>query len=94
MKIEIDLPDWCEERNIRVMAGIEQVAYKLAGDAKIHVKTERCSRCGSCCKDLKHWIFKTIDGVCEHLKEDGDKTVCGLGVMRPYGCSAGGFDRR
>lgn len=78
MKIELELPDWTEERVIQVLAGIERVAYKLPWSTFM-VKTSRCSMCGECCRIIN----------CEHLvKEPGDNNrwLCKLGTMRPYNC--------
>jgi len=92
MKLVVELPDWCDERHIYVMAGIEMAAYKLYGEDKIHVKTTRCTECGQCCEKLyARWIFdRTEEGDCEHLdKEIGGNRPCALGVMRPIGCCVG-----
>jgi hypothetical protein len=88
MKIVIEIPDWCDERHIRILAGIEMVAYKLAHEDHFMVKTERCSNCGTCCSDLSPRIpHAGPDGVCIHLIPDGPKKMCSLGVDRPFICS-------
>jgi len=88
-----DLPEWTGERDLYVMAGLELVAYKHQGDVW-KVKTSRCSMCGTCCENIGKYPgteFFPInkDGSCGHLKNDGYKRVCGLGVSRPFSCSIG-----
>lgn len=57
MRVELDLPDWVDERRVVILAGVEEVAhYEPTGGWKI--KTGRCSRCGKCC------------GPCEYLNEN------------------------
>jgi len=92
MKIEIELPDWVDERDIYVMAGIELAAYKFAAEKKFHVKTSRCNQCGKCCE----WSPQTPyypsnpDGSCSKLIPDGpDKKVCSIAVYRPFPCAYG-----
>jgi len=89
MRIEIDLPDWVDERHIYVMAGIELAAVKLAHEKEFHIKTGRCSYCGQCCtgwRDTEDFPAKR-NGSCVYLKNDGEKRVCSLGVIRPLTCS-------
>ena len=83
MRIEIDLPDWADERAIHIMAGIERVAYKLPWEDWWHVKTARCSQCGACCEKMK----------CKYLDEEpgGEKFRCSEGVMRPWLCCVSEF---
>jgi len=88
-----DLPEWTEERHLYVMAGLELVAYKRQGE-EWKVKTSRCSMCGTCCENIGKYPgteFFPInkDGSCGHLKSDGNKRVCGLGLSRPFSCSVG-----
>ncbi|NIS53446.1 MAG: hypothetical protein GWN00_39805 [Aliifodinibius sp.] len=90
MKITLELPDWCEERHIRIKAGIELVALKLAHEDFFRVKKDRCVQCGKCCSHLNdRHFFKVIDGKCEHLKpgiEKGKATHCDIAIMRPNPC--------
>ena len=94
MQITLDLPEWTNQKQtLRIFAGIELVAYKLP-DEKWQVKTSRCNMCGKCCMNFKEGrhIFPLIDGRCIHLtKEAGnnDRWLCKLGLLRPFGCSAG-----
>ena len=79
MRIEIDIPEWADERAIHILAGIERVAYKLPWEDKWHVKTGRCSSCGRCCIKLE----------CKYLDEepgDNDRFRCSEGMMRPFSC--------
>ena len=78
MHIELDLPDWVEERNIFILAGFELVAIKK-WQQEWQVKTSRCNMCGKCC------YFKGEP--CEHLEDYGDgKWICGLRMARPVSC--------
>lgn len=91
MKIELDLPDWVEERHIRIFAGIEEVAKKLQGQPW-QVKRERCDYCGRCCMNLpdnwRHGVKMMDDKqVCKHLGKDGSKYVCT--IDRPFFCCSG-----
>jgi hypothetical protein len=84
MKILLDLPEWCDERDIVILAGIELAAYKKATEDKFKVKQIRCNLCGECCKG-----FKTESGYCEHIIFDGDHKICELGSDRSYACCIG-----
>ena len=74
MKIEIDLPEWTDERNIYILAGIEPFMKRDMG--KWMVKTKRCVKCGKCCEPTK----------CEHLVFIANEHLCDLGVDRPFNC--------
>jgi hypothetical protein len=92
LKIELNLPDWVDERHIYIMAGIEMVAYKLYGEDVIHIKTRRCSNCGECCMHLTPSARLPIgsDGHCSYLEDVGGGLMeCAMGVNRPFGCSIG-----
>lgn len=91
MRLVLDLPDWCDERNIYVMAGIELVAYKRFGEDAAYVKAARCNSCGACCRaPLLPGAFEaTAEGDCVHLKKIGPTYVCGLGAGRPFVCNHG-----
>ena len=75
MRINLDLPDWNDlhERRIDILAGIEQIAYKLPWENVWHVKVGRCSMCGKCCAKVE----------CDHLTVDNQ---CDYAGMRPYLC--------
>lgn len=92
MKITLDLPEWVDERNVRVFAGIELVA-KCSPGGRWEIKTTRCSQCGRCCSDLgPNHPFPTINRQCVHLQKqpgkDNTTWLCALGINRPFGCSA------
>lgn len=78
MKIELELPDWVDERTLRIFAGIESVATKDIGGTW-QVKESRCNLCGTCCGDCKELIYS-----------EGDKGyMCNSGWDRPFGCCVG-----
>ena len=88
MKITIEIPDWAQERNIYVMAGVELLATKRWDEEVVHVKDGRCSLCGDCCENKKNWIFPLNKGTCVHLNNQIDGTrECRLGSLRPHGCN-------
>jgi|OpeIllAssembly_1097287.scaffolds.fasta_scaffold342647_1 hypothetical protein len=91
MRIEIELPDWVDERHIYIMAGVELAAYKEAQETTWHVKTKRCVQCGRCCLNLpKGQYILDENGDCINLIFDGkDKRLCKLGAMRPLPCCEG-----
>jgi len=87
MKIELDLPDWVDERNIRILAGIELVAFKLSTDDFWKIKDGRCQQCGNCCTGLKNHIYPTIDGTCVHLGDEvNGKRLCKIAIHRSINC--------
>jgi hypothetical protein len=89
MKIELDLPDWVDERHIRILAGIELAAQKLSFNNFWQVKETRCNQCGECCmnwKKTKHY-YPVINGRCVHLKKVGDgKYDCSIALYRSFNC--------
>lgn len=90
MKIEIDLPEWCNSRHLFILAGIELVAYKIQGDTTWKVKSGQCNFCGKCCETSSYYPFPTAeDGSCSMLEMIGTEKVCKLGSDRPTGCSVG-----
>ena len=90
MRVGLDLPDWADERNIYLMAGLEVVA-RLHKDGEWEVKTRRCNMCGECCSNLREpFIFPLIEGRCTYLKKevgDNSRWLCALGEHRPFSCS-------
>jgi hypothetical protein len=88
MKLELELPDWCNERHIYVLAGIELVAFKQYGKDWTRIKTVRCNECGECCKDIKTMPCGA-DGYCIYSEQQGEVRVCSLGVKRPFVCCVG-----
>ena len=81
MKITIELPDWAEERHIRIFAGVELLGEKLAHEDFLKVKDDRCNRCGECCRVVPpegydpdtFWLYDIVDGACEHLEPEPGK---------------------
>lgn len=80
MKIELEVPDWCEGGYLYVMKGVELVAYKWPKDPW-RIKIGRCSKCGKCC------MIGSPKRQCEHLKLRGTEMICSLGSERPWSCS-------
>lgn len=89
MDVNLKLPDWVEERHIRVFAGIEEVAKKYHGKSW-QVKIVRCQRCGTCCKHVsKNWHFgkDSKTGWCSKLVFYANEYSCGM--KRPFTCCCG-----
>ena len=88
MRVELDLPDWVDERHIRIMAGIELVASKMSHEDFWRVKETRCNQCGICCMNLKpNHIYPIINGRCVHLREiAGGKYECNYALYRSRAC--------
>jgi len=89
MRVVLDLPDWVDERNIRITAGVELVAYKKQNEDFWRVKVDRCNMCGDCCTGWRDgFIYPVKDGVCIHL-DDPDKEgrrKCKIAINRPRLC--------
>lgn len=88
MKLEIDLPDWCDERHLYFFAGQECFAYRLYPENILYLKTERCSVCGNCCRG-QNPILPNIgpSGSCIYLGAAGVDNECGLNVGdKPFRC--------
>ena len=92
--IEMDLPLWAERFSIYVLAGIELLGYKFAGEP-FYVKTARCNQCGNCCRSVNfsHWTrspgLPVVDDACIFLVPEpgtSDKFRCSLGVERLFSC--------
>jgi hypothetical protein len=93
IKISIELPDWCDERDIFILAGLELAAYKRAKETSIFIKENRCSQCGKCCMDvpIDHEYGRAKDGNCVNLFYDETikKYICKKGVYKPVSCCIG-----
>jgi len=90
MKINMEIPDWCNEFSMYIMHGIELVAYKHPWEKAWKVKTGRCHQCGGCCTgfgEVSPGWPEVKDGTCIMLIPDGSKRVCFLGSGRPFSCS-------
>lgn len=91
MKIEVEIPDWVEERHIRIFAGIEEVAKKYHGQPW-QVKVSRCNMCGTCCRNVPdNWRHgkDSKTGWCANLVYYANEYRCG--IDRPFTCCAGDF---
>jgi MinD superfamily P-loop ATPase len=88
MKVVLDLPDWVDERNLRLTAGVELVAVKAHNHDYWRVKDERCNMCGDCCTGLKNHIYPTVNGDCIHLKSPDGKgrRFCAIPLYRSRLC--------
>ena len=88
MRVELDLPDWVDERHIRVFAGIELVAIKEAHENFWKVKENRCIMCGKCCTNFKHHFFPLVNGECIHLEPENKQgnRACRIAINRPFQC--------
>ena len=88
MKVVLDLPNWANERNIRVTAGIELVASKAHNEDFWRVKDGRCNMCGDCCASLKNHTYPVVNGACIHLKEPNAKgeRFCDIPLHRSRLC--------
>lgn len=90
-EIELELPEWCKEKHIRIFAGIELVAFKKAHEDKFSIKVSRCNFCGECCMNVRvdHMFGRDKEtGNCRWLRKNGDTYECGLGIGRPFSCCA------
>jgi len=65
---------WTDERNIYIFAGIEIFIKRDLG--KWYIKTERCNKCGECCRRVK----------CEHLIFRANEWLCDYHIDRPFQC--------
>lgn len=90
MKIEIELPEWTDDKCIYIFAGIEMAARRIDEVKGWEVKDGRCNLCGKCCISLTEHIYPIIDGACSLLQKevgDNENWLCGLAINRPFGCS-------
>ena len=88
--INVTLPDWVDERDIFIVAGMEVVAIRRAYQKTINVKKDRCSQCGKCCMDVSkdHFAGVGSDGNCEYLSFDKLSNLyeCKIGPYKPFHC--------
>jgi len=82
MKIEIDVPDWAENKRISIFAGNELLAQRdvlsiynpKTNKHELHqqpfkIKIGRCSGCGDCCKEGgSPFPQKMLDEIKKRLK--------------------------
>lgn len=91
MKIELELPEWVDERGIHIIAGgIEEVAKKRTEDSPWEIKLNRCNSCGRCCMNVPDkWPHgKNQDtGYCLYLEcMSESKWRCSLKENMPNVC--------
>ena len=88
MRIELDLPDWVDERHIRIYAGIELAAIKRSHEDFWRVKDVRCQQCGECCTNIKNHVLPTNNGVCIYLVDEPGtgRKKCDIALHRPRHC--------
>ena len=88
MKVVLDLPAWVDERNLRLTAGVELIAFKRHNEDIWHIKDSRCNVCGDCCTGFKEHVYPLIDGECIHLKPpDGQgRRYCAIALRRSRLC--------
>jgi hypothetical protein len=78
------------ERRLVIYAGLEPVARKEAG-GRWQVKTQGCSMCGECCKQVPPhwWLGIGKEGWCRYLKPyERGKFFCAAND-KPMGCAEG-----
>ena len=81
MKIEVEIPDWAEERRILILAGTELVAMKRGHEDHWLIKETRCNRCGECCLDRPPTPYGLDDeGKCLKLEQIGGEWACTAGM--------------
>jgi len=93
-----ELPDWTDERNIYVQAGLETCLKRENGIW--YIKTGKCATavfaqlgqgqpCGECCKRVPPtWkLGRTEEGYCIHYRGGANMNTCAVGW--PYGCVTG-----
>ena len=91
MRIVIDVPEWAQERQISIFAGVEMLAdyHPLKDPDNIYVKDQRCNFCGDCCRGVnltKSRMLNSIDGQCILLVQRGDTWICTAHTDRPLSC--------
>lgn len=98
-RIELDIPEWAQDKHIYILAGRELLAITEAAikedgsNDKLSIKNIRCNMCGKCCMNFPStsWFYKNgyVDkdtNKCIHLKKYGDTYECDLSMMAPFNC--------
>lgn len=81
-----NLPDWAQDQEITLIAGLELLVHKMPGQPA-EIKRVRCNYCGACCMDYPMTDYGIDDeGKCEKLEKEGDKWICRAGVKKPFNC--------
>lgn len=98
MKVELELPEWTDDRHIWVIGGQEPVACRIRikkKDGTItrrwYIKTSRCNLCGKCCMNLDpDHLFVNENGTCQFLEDvGGGQLECHMPFGMPWGCLTG-----
>jgi MinD superfamily P-loop ATPase len=82
MKIEFEIDDKYEDTNLHLFWGMVPIVRRRFKTGYWEIKTQDCSNCGECCKQVKTNFFTGKEG-CPYLKNN----MCELGYFRPTGCS-------
>lgn len=88
MKIDIEIDDKYNVRNLYIFGGMEPIARKRRNNAFWEIKISDCSKCGKCCKIMTNedHPFGSKEG-CIYLRDNIGEYLCGLGIFRPYCCA-------
>ena len=91
MLVELELPEWVDERGIHIIAGaLEEVAKKRTENSPWEIKVNRCNSCGRCCMNVPDdWPHEKdlSTGHCLYLESIGDdKYICSHKSSRPNAC--------
>ena len=91
MKVEIEIPDWCNAENLYLLTSNELIAFKME-NSNWKIKKVRCNKCGRCCmihpKEGAYFQLKE-DGSCINLIKQGDTFTCKIGMEKPLACVLG-----
>jgi len=91
MRIELELPDWVNAENLYLITRNELIAKKMSGQSW-EIKTTRCNKCGHCCEihpKVGAYFPLKENGECIHLRREGRKKMCYLGMEKPLACVLG-----
>jgi len=93
MKVEVEIPDQYEGRDIWIFAGIEPIFRRYWHRGFWERKVSQCSRCGTCCKSIKEpHPLALKEGGCKHLLDQQSEFLCGMSYFRPFCCCVGELD--
>ena len=89
MKIELEIPDWVEEKldfpedEIYIHSYTELIAIRRHKKWYVKTSSSRCDMCGNCCKNLgNNFPYRGEDGTCIYLKDN----KCSMGIHKPFSC--------
>lgn len=89
--MQLEIPDWVIERRVYIFLGRECWMVYEPDENQWYIKTERCNKCGKCCRDVpddwQHGV-QEIDGIryCAGIREAGGEWWCEA-KNAPFGCS-------